>query len=263
MTIAINRPGKIQKVALGKMIVSDQSQRELKPYRIETIVKDFDLDLIGLPVLSFRENVYYIIDGQHRIAALKEWLGEGWEPQQIECRVHVNLTEAQEADMFLDLNNVLTVKAFDKFKVAVTAGRPTETAIKRIVEEQGLMICAKKAPNTIGAVGALTKVFIRSGEMVLARTLRIIRDAYPEAPFEAMVIDGIGHLCERYNGVLDEVAAIERLGAIRGGITTLLAKAETLHKGTQQRRAHCIAAAAVDIINAKRGGKKLPSWWTV
>lgn len=262
MTVKIERPGKIQKVALGKMIVSDSAQRELKQYRVSTLLKEFDIELLGLPVLSFRDGVYFIVDGQHRIAALKDWLGEGWEPQLIECRVHDGLTEAQEAKLFLDLNNNLTVKAFDKFKTAVTAGLPIETAVKKIVESEGLSIGKTKTDGAIGAVTTLTKVYSRSGGSTLARTLRIIRDAYPAAPFEGIVIDGIGHLCDRYNGALDDQAAVAKLGSVRGGMTSLLAKADTLHKQTKQNRAHCVAAAAVDILNSKRGGKKLPSWWS-
>jgi len=262
MTVKIERPGKIQKVALGKMIVSDSAQRELKPRRVSALLKEFDIELLGLPVLNHRDGVYYIVDGQHRIAALKEWLGDGWEPQLIECRVHSGLTEAQEAKLFLELNNYLAVTAYDKFKTAVTAGLPTETAIKSIVEETGLSICRHKSENTISAVATLVKVYKRSGGDTLGRSLRIIRDAFPAAPFEAVVIDGIGRVCERYNGSLDDSLAVSKLGDVRGGMVTLLAKAETLHKQTRQNRGHCVAAAAVDIMNSKRGGKKLPSWWS-
>jgi hypothetical protein len=263
MSIKITRPGKTQKVALGKMVVSDTAQRELKEYRVSALLREFDIELLGLPVLNYRDGVYYIVDGQHRIAALKEWLGEGWEPQVIDCQVHDGLTEAQEARLFIDLNNKLTVSAFDKFKTAVTAGLPVETSVKRIVESEGLAIAkTHKTENTIGAVTVLTKVYRRSGGDTLARTLRIIRDAYPAAPFEGVVIDGIGHLCERYNGALDDSMAVNKLGSVRGGMTALLARAETLHKQTRQNRAHCVAAAAVDILNSKRGGKKIPSWWS-
>lgn len=29
----------------------------------------------------------------------------------------------------------------------------------------------------------------------------------------------------------------------------------------RRARGHCVAAAAVDVINSGRGGNKLPSWW--
>ncbi len=39
-------------------------------------------------------------------------------------------------------------------------------------------------------------------------------------------------------------------------------KAENLRKSTGNMRAHCVAAAAVEINNGGRGGKKLADWWS-
>ena len=36
-----------------------------------------------------------------------------------------------------------------------------------------------------------------------------------------------------------------------------------VRRQTGNQRGQCVAAAAVDIINAGRGGVKLPSWWSV
>jgi len=248
-------------VPLGKMYVSELGQREIRDYRVDTLVSEFDLDRIGRPVLNFRDSRYFILDGQHRIAALKRWNGPGWETVQIECQVFRGLTESQEAEMFLRLNDVLTVSVFDKFAKAVVAGRESESTIQRTVEQQGLTISKHKTPGSIGAVGTLVKVYKRSNKETLGRALRIIRDAYGDAGFEGSVVDGIGHLCQRYNGALDEQMAKERLGAARGGVKGLLNRATEIHLRTGNARPLCIAAAAVDIINFGKGGKKLPSWW--
>jgi hypothetical protein len=88
----------------------------------------------------------------------------------------------------------------------------------------------------------------RLGPSPLARGLRIIRDAYGDAGFDAAVIDGMGHLCQRYNGQLDDGVAIDRLSSAHGGVSGLLAKAEVLRKQTGNSKSHCVAAAAVDII---------------
>jgi len=34
-----------------------------------------------------------------------------------------------------------------------------------------------------------------------------------------------------------------------------------LRNQTGNPKGHCVAAAAVDIYNGGRGGRKLPSWW--
>lgn len=258
-----HRPYRVQEVPLGKMATSRRCQRDLNQNRVDYLYANFELDDFGHPVVSWRDGFYFIIDGQHRVEALKLWLGKGWEIQKIECRVYQGLTEAEEADMFDRLNDVLQVAAFDKFKVRVAAGRPNEVAIDRIVKQEGLVISRDQIPGSVHAVGTLSRIFARADGDVLARSLRIIRDAFGDTGFQATIIDGIGHLCQRYNGVLDEKAAIQKLSDTRGGVNGLLGKAVILRKQTGNSQAQCVAAAAVDIINSNRvtGTKRLPSWW--
>lgn len=257
----ITRSTTIKDVPLAKMSVSDLSQRTRNDARVDHLLNDFDIDQIGYPIVSERDGHFFIIDGQHRIEALKRWLGKGWETQKIACAVYSGLTLAQEAEMFLRHNDVLQVNAFSKFNVAVSAGREVEVAIRKVVEAQGLNIAQGGAPGSIGAVGTLLRVYNRSNGETLGRALRIIRDAFGDAGLEASVIDGVGHLCKRYNGLLDEQVAKAKLGATRGGVKGLLNRAEEIRLRTGGARGPSIAAAAVEIINSGRGGNKLPSWW--
>jgi len=258
----LDRKYSIQQVRLGAMYVSDLAQRKRNDGRVDYLFAHFDLDRVGYPVVNKRDERYYIIDGQHRVEALKRWLGKDWERCEIPCMVYSNLNVQDEAEMFLRLNDVLNVRSFDKFKTAVAAGRDTETKIYKTVEKEGMHISESGAPGTIKSVSSLRKVYTRSTEQVLGRTIRVIRDAYGDAGFEAKVIDGIGHFCHRYNGVLNEAMAIEKLGDVRGGVKGLLNRAEQLRLRTGSSTAVCVAAAAVDIYNSgKGGGKKLPSWW--
>jgi hypothetical protein len=149
----VEKTGSLQWVRLGSMRVSVLAQRELNPARVDKLVSHFDLEQIGYPTVSARDGYFYIIDGQHRIEALKEFLGEGWEDQQIQCHVFEDLTETEEADRFDRLNDTLNVTSFDKFRVRVAAGRHEETDIYRIVEKEGL--CISKDKGKDGAIGAV------------------------------------------------------------------------------------------------------------
>jgi hypothetical protein len=51
------------------------------------------------------------------------------------------------------------------------------------------------------------------------------------------------------------------LSSAHGGVKGLLNAAENLRNMTGNPKAHCVAAAAVNIVNRGRGGKKLPDWW--
>jgi len=238
------------------MRVSPLSQRELNRARVDRIVADFDLEQMGTPTVSKRGDYFYIIDGQHRIEALKEI---GWADQQVQCWTYEGLTEAEEAERFLKLNDTLAVNAFSKFRVGVNAGRPEECDIDRIVRAQGLRISHDKKDGSVSAVGTLRKVYNRAGAGNFATALRIIRDAYGQPGLEAAVIEGVGLFVQRYE--VDEALTIDRLGKAHGGVNGLLGKAEILRKQTGNQRGHCVAAAVVDVLNAGRGGAKIPTWW--
>lgn len=245
-------------VAVADMVTSPVAQRELKQYRVDQIVAAYDEDKIGTPILSHRDDTYYIVDGQHRMEATRVARGEH---SQVQCRVYEGLNEADEAELFLRFNDVLTVSAFDKFLVGVEAKRPEESDVNRIVRSQGLVITRDHIPGGIRAVGTLSKVYDRDGAVPLRTTLAIIRDAFGDSGFEAPVINGIGLLVSRYGHDLDVPTAVLRLSKVNGGVKGLLGKAEVLRRQTGGTKAHCVAAAAVDVINSGRGGRKLPSWW--
>jgi hypothetical protein len=252
------RTARLRWVPIAKMKVSPVAQRELNQSRVDHLAANFDLEQIGTPTVSDRDGWFYVVDGQHRIAALVDM---GWGDQQIQCWTYTGLTEEQEAERFLTLNDVLAVHAYSKFKVAVQAGREMETDIDRIVRAQTLIVSQDSQDTSISAVGTLVRVYKRGGPAVLARTLRIVRDAYGKPGLIAPCIDGIAMLCDRYNGALDDVLAVTRLNAKRGGVTTLLHNAEVIRRQTGHPRNVCVAAAAVEIVNAGKGGKKLPGWW--
>lgn len=252
------RDARLRWIPIPKMRVSSLAQREINPHRVDRLAANFDLEQIGTPTVNERDDWFWIIDGQHRIEALKAIdFGE----YSVQCWTYVGLTEEQEAERFLKLNDTLTVDGFSKFKVAVNAGRDDECEINRVVLANGCVVSRDGIPGAVAAVGTLRRVYNRSGSVVLGRTLRIIRDAYGDSGFEGPVIDGIGQLCGRYNGVLNEAAAKERLSKAHGGVNGLLGQAEKLRRQTGNYKSHCVAAAAVEIINRGRGGKKLPDWW--
>lgn len=255
------RKDRIRWVPLGKTRISPVAQRQLRPAFVATITAEFDERQLGFPVVSERDGFFNIVDGQHRIEMLKGILGDGWEEQQIECEVLIGLTEQEEAEEFLRRNKSLSVSTFDKFMVGVTAGRPEETEINRIVRSEGLVVSREKVEGAIMAVDALRTVYNRSDGETLGRTLRICRDSWGDGGMKGPVIKGVGLVCQRFNGEVPEELAVERLAGIRGGVHGLLNKATVIKHRTGGQVPHCVAAAVVEVIKNGTSGKKLPDWW--
>jgi hypothetical protein len=256
-TKRVERSGHLRWVAVADIVVDERNQREFRPGWAAQIAAEFDPDRFLPPLVSLRpDGKYYVIDGQHRVGAMRLM---GWDDQQIQCWVYEGLTSAQEADLFLWHNNRKSVGAFDKFRIGVEAERGVEADINRIVLLNGLKV-AQGVPGSVSAVGALRKVYAHGAD-TLGRTLRIVRDSYGDSGLRGEVIEGIGLVCARYNGELAEDRAVERLSSARGGLGALTTKTNMIRKAMGQPLPHCVAAAAVDIINSGRGGKKLPAWW--
>lgn len=254
----VQREARLEWVPIPDMRVSPLAQRELNQARVNQLSADFDLEQLGTPTVNLRDGNWYIIDGQHRMEALK---AIGYADQSVECWAYKGLSDVEEAEKFLKLNDTLTVAAFPKFKVAVQAGRAEECEIDRIVRSVELRVSMDRSQGAVSAVNTLRRVYRRGGAQCLARTLVIIREAYGDPGLEAMVMDGIGLLIHRYGDAVDDGRVVAGLAGASGGVNALLGKAENLRRQTGNAKAHCVAAAAVEIANRSKGGRKLPSWW--
>lgn len=168
----LQREGHPLWVSVDEIVVNPLAQQQLRISHARSIASGFDPEKFGMPIVSHRDGKYFVMDGQHRVEALRIM---GWDDQAIQCWVYEGLTEAQEAEHFLGHNYRKNVQAFDQFEVGITAGRDEENDIRRIVLAAGLKV--SRDADGIAAVTALRKVY-RHSPSTLARTLKIIRDAY-------------------------------------------------------------------------------------
>lgn len=252
---------RLEWVPIAKMRISPRAQRTHdtrdSQARIEAIATNFDPDLAGNLRVSFRDDIYWVMDGGHRYYAFHKM---GWEDQLAQCWVHRDLTEAEEAEFFLQYNAVKPVSGMDKFQRAIVAKRLLECDIDRIVRSADLTVGTGR--DAIGCVGALTKTYVNGGPKVLATTLRVIRDSYGLPGFSAKVMEGIGAFVANYENTFDEQRVVERLSTKKGGVNGLVGEAEVIRKKYGVTSSIGVAAATVETYNRGRGGEKLNGWWS-
>jgi hypothetical protein len=254
------RASKIRPVKIVEMRVHETCQRKERPGWVRYLLEKWDFNEFGYPVVNFRDGNYFIIDGQHRVATLKV---AGFGDESVDCVVYENLSDEEMAEMFLRLNDRKSVATFDKFMVGVEANRPEESAVMRMVLANKLKIGRSATKGTIAAVHSLMKAH-RYGDVVLAQTLRTLRDAYEAAPegFDGIILEGLAMVFNRFNGRTDEARMVEALGDIKSGPVGLRRRAELIREKLDADLRHCIAAATVEAYNRKAArGDKLDSWW--
>jgi hypothetical protein len=265
----IVRAAKLGWVPIDMIQFSELAQRLTQPSKVNDMVAHFNPDLLGIPIVSQRDDYFWVIDGGHRVATCRE---VGWGYKDLQCQIYTGLTEQQEADLFLLYNKVLPVNSFDRFRIAVFAGWEDEVDIDRIVRLhdqrsctegcQGLHVTLEQVPGAISGVATLRRIYRRSApkEALLRRTLDIAHPAYGESGLRAIVLDGLSHVMHRY-GDLDDEVLTERLKEAPGGLNAVLTTANVIRYQTGKVKAQCVAAAISQQYNKVKGGRKLPEWW--
>ena len=253
------RQSHLQWVAADDLRTNPVAQREFRPTWAEEILAKFDLDKFQVPHVNRRaDGALYIMEGQHGTWAYREFFGEG---QQIQVWLYDGLTEQEEAEFFLSLNNKKAVDAMAKFKVGVTAGREVECDIDRIVRANHCHVSREKIPGAIRSVTALQFVYRGQGPRILGEVIRTIATAYGDEGFEAEIVKGLGLVLGRYPDI-DTKHLITKMRSAQGGSKGLINRANALRLSTGQQKSQCVAGAIVEVYNrGKRGRAALPSWW--
>lgn len=248
-------------VKADDLVVNPVAQREFNLGWANHILQNFDLDKMQVPHVNKRtDGSLYIMEGQHTVWAYRQWLGAG---QQIQVWLYDGLSEREEAEFFLSLNDKKGIDSLPKFRAAVTAGREAECDIDRIVRANGAVVgSGKKNGNHISAVGTLLTIYGQHGAAVLGRTIRTIDLAFSEGGYERPVLLGIAAVYGRYGGDVDEEMLILKLGKLRNGWKTLVQRAQLLRDSHGVTQSVAAAAAVVEVYNAGRGGVKLMTWWS-
>jgi hypothetical protein len=256
------RSSKVFQVPIAKMRTPSEMvvQRKFRKAHGDHISKNLDLNKLGIPVMNHRDGVFWILDGQHRIYAMRE---NGFEGYAMDCEVYENLTDAEMAHVFLGRDDRKAIDVFSKFHIACTAGHVEEMDIRRCVETQGLKISKNRGVDCVCCVSALRRVYDRDGVTVLGRALRTIRKAFGGDPyaFDANMIDGLSMVFNRFEGQAKEVEMGDRLSSFTHGVSGILRRAESVRMRTGNQKAQCVAAVAVEIYNKSGRGPKLPEWW--
>lgn len=227
-------------------------------------------DKLGFPLVAVLEERgrerYVVVDGQHRVAAVRQALGED---QQIQCEVIRGCTIAEAAELFCGRNESRKPRPLDQFLVGVTAKRPENLAIVSVVENLGLRIRNGGADGSISAVSALIGIYRGDHALpekergaTLRRTLLVAMNAWGGGyeTFNGDVLRGLGAVLARYGLMVDDDSLQKKLASLAGGALGLLGKGRTYRTAMGGSMMQNVARAVVTVYNAGRRSHQLPDW---
>lgn len=254
---------------IGSLTFDTRVNRPLDPRRVAEIARDFDPEAVGVLVVSARsDGTYVVLDGQHRRAALVR-AGFGAD-QRVPCDVRHGLTLAQEAALFVRLNNTTKPLLIHRFLRRVTAGDEAAAAIDAIARGAGFEVSEHSGDGRIVAVAALEAVYAGRGPArghgpypdILEGALRVLAGAYGHTAdaVNGLLIQGVGLLIARYGDAVDRATLVAKLAKVPAGANGLLAKARGMREYQGGSVPRCVAEVCVTLYNAGKRGGRLEDW---
>lgn len=259
----------IELLDVDKLIVDPRVQRPEDPNKIRRIYKRFSPSGIGTLLVSRRaDGTLVVLDGQTRLAVLNRKLREGG-PTQVRCEVFDDLTEAQEAALFVTYNDGTKPRATDRFRITGVAGDEVVRGILEITKNHGYKIGTFPSDGTIAAVSAMERIYRTSVKNerepnTLELALIILKRAYGQ-DYDAtrgVVLEGIAAVLEEYTSRVDISRLVEKLQEVPEKAHGLIEEAKSWARIQNMRPSMALAAVVVFKYNeGTRGGRRaLPEW---
>lgn len=253
----------VAQVPIDLLIIDPAVQRPLDKAKSDRMSAELNLDAIGLVCVSGRDDgTYSIIDGQHRVDALRT---AGFIADPIDCEIFRGLTLADEAAMFRLRNARTAVQKVDLFRVRVIEGDEIAIGIHHMLAKYGWTVRNGDSDGYFSAVDAIEKVWRRDPDGLPPAADRVIwtvTEAWGHAStsVDKNIVAGLGAFYLRYGFEAEASDAINRLAKFPGAAKGLIGKARGLRDLLRCSMSSAIAEIVVEEYNRRRKTKGLKHW---
>lgn len=201
-----------------KLKVTPTAQRVLTRMADE-IAKNFNKNLFNPIIVSLRDGVYYVIDGQHRLYAAKKLFGDDY---LMECKVIEGLSQQEESKLFVQLNSLSKPLQYaDKAKGLFFSNDDTMVNLSEICKRNGVELGIyddkrASADGRITAVKALVVTYNKIGKELTERCIRLINDTWDgaSAAFRQEIIKAVAVILSLYSKELNDNKFIKKLAKV-------------------------------------------------
>lgn len=182
-------------VPIDLLIIPQEYQRPTGN-KIKNIIENYDINKLRIPIVSYRNNQFILIDGNNRAHALKKM---GYET--ITCELLRNLTIEQEADIFVTQNeNVNKITPKDKLKGNALKGDQFSIDFLDICKKYNLTYSQKAVRNitSITRMHEVWKVAGKEGLTYCVETIFKTHWKYEENPFTSVTCRIFARVLKEY-----------------------------------------------------------------
>lgn len=200
-------------VPVSKMFLDSSYGRATSDSNLVRLRSKWNILKMGTLYASFRsDGRYAVIDGWHRrlVAEEKGFLN-------LPCYVYLDLTLAEEADLYDAFGTVFPQSGLVKFRARLVAGDAVAVAIDRIVHEAGLRINyfshssagVNRRPTDINGVAGIEAIYQGYGSDHLLNVLQTVQRWFPGdgGALRESVIRAISQFLAQYDMNLNRHAA--------------------------------------------------------
>lgn len=222
-----------EQVKITDLKTEGMYNRKIQPGRSKRYALEFDENAMSEIVVSERDGILHIVDGQHTVLMAK-MIGL----EYVACKIIHGLTLQEEAKLFRTINkNRKPQTAPEDFKAAIVADDPTTLGIINIARLFGLEVTDSSGSNKISAVATLKRI-VKNGSLdMLSLVLEIVTSAWggDEESLKGVIINGVFDFLTSHKTAVKKDRLIRKLKEVTP--VKLNAEADTVMiAGSKSRR---------------------------
>lgn len=204
----------IKVVELDLIDIPEEYQRTFDSNRSARMAEQFEPAICGTLLVNRRGDRYVVVDGQHRLAAMRLCGYQAWP-----CVVADAETIESEARQFAQTNtSQKRLTAWAIFRARLVGNDPIVTGIKAVCDSLGITISdsSHASGRSTRAVAALERVFRSGGADHLANVIRIASSSWPGRNLDQDILLGLSSFLVYYEDDqnFDRERAIEKFSRL-------------------------------------------------
>lgn len=220
--VEYSNPGTIRTLSTSRLTSGLPYQRPVEQKNVDKLIRTWSIRELTPITVSFRDGKFNVVDGQNRIAAMRQMAGGG--DVIVPCMIHTGLTYQEEAELYAKLdkaNRPLTARQQAKALIEA-ASDPEMLEVKRLVEAAGFTWALDKQTGEafeIGTVRALVRAYELLGGEGFSRMLALLAGAWHGTPnsLKSSILSGMALFLKTYETELSDEAFVRRLSTVSPG----------------------------------------------